>query len=202
MVGAKPPPLYSQRRALIAAAKKIMHQESIAQLNVLAKLKNSHGRLREELSSLGDAAAALAANNDDRAALDLVRDAIDYFDRAVTRHEADEEKSLFPRLSHIDEVTATLAALHSEHATQRKLHDDLRSLVSFDYPPSAAEIKKLGEIASALAQSYETHLHREEHDLFPIAESVLDTAAHEAIASEMEARRGRGGGGGGGGRRA
>jgi len=175
-----------------------MHDE-LPHPDVLAKLMNSHERLREELSFFAAAAASLESDHDDPEALGALRRSLDYFDRSVVRHEADEEKSLFPRLAHLPEAGAILAALAAEHASQRRIHDELQTLVPRDGTIARAAIPRLAELSRALRESYDVHLAREEKELFPIAQRTFDEAAHTAIAQEMEERRGRGGGGGGGG---
>lgn len=178
-----------------------MHDE-LPHPDVFARLHNCHDRLRRELASLTAATAALLTDHDDPPSIAAVHDAVSYFDRAITRHEEDEEKSLFPRVAHLPELEPTLAALQAEHTSQRDLHDALRSLAST--PLDREALTQIDKIARALDRSYALHLAREEQELFPLAARSLAPETLTVIDSEMEARRGgggRGGGGGGGGGR-
>src|SRR3954468_13340380 len=86
------------------------------ELASLAQLDRSHRRHDEVMSALLEAARRLAAGRADDSDVQRVREAVAYFDRAVTRHFLDEEGSLFPRLStRRPELAAELAALSAEH---------------------------------------------------------------------------------------
>lgn len=146
------------------------------------QLESSHRRLEERLAELGAAATTPAGSGRD-AALGVVEAVLDYFDRSVQRHEADEEKSLFPRLRAHPELTATLEMLECEHREHERLHADLRE--GYQDPGY------LAELARKLATAYRAHILEEERVLFPAARRLLKEADLLAIAAEMEARRGR-----------
>src|ERR1051325_11418390 len=69
------------------------------ELASLAQLERSHRRHDDVMAELLDAARRFAAGRPDEGDLDLVREAVDYFARTVSRHFLDEEGSVFPRLS-------------------------------------------------------------------------------------------------------
>jgi iron-sulfur cluster repair protein YtfE (RIC family) len=146
------------------------------------QLEASHRRLEERLAELGAAATAPAGGGRE-AALGTVEAVLDYFDRSVTRHEADEEQSLFPRLRAHPELAATLDMLEREHREHERLHADLRE--GYQDPCY------LAELAGKLATAYRAHILEEERILFPAARRLLTEADLAAMAAEMEARRGR-----------
>src|SRR5688572_18346336 len=89
------------------------------ELASLAQLERSHRRHDEVMAGLLEAARRLAAGRPDPSDLDRVREAVAYFERAVTRHFLDEEGSVFPRLStRRPELAAELASLSAEHPGQ------------------------------------------------------------------------------------
>src|SRR5579884_1113299 len=144
-----------------------------------AMLERSHRRLEERLADLETADEGIA------------RDVAEFFDRAVRRHEDDEERSLFPRLSGHE---ALLAALSAEHRAHERLHAELRDIIAhWDDKKS-----QLPDLVKRLRKAYDEHILREERELFPAARAVLVTAEQAAMLREMDERRGRGGGGGGG----
>ena len=151
------------------------------------QLTRSHRRLEERLAELADAAFA-----DDP--YDVVRDVAGFFSRAVARHEADEEESLFPRLVSVPALVPLMTKLGAEHREHEILHRRLgavlRSIEEGELP--SAELR---DLALALSNAYRTHLEEEEKVLFPAAREALGADALGDIAREMEDRR-RGGRGG------
>ncbi len=158
-----------------------------------ALLESNHRSLE---SRLGELAEAIAQGSDAG-----IREFLDYFGRAVRRHETDEELSIFPRLSNRPELKDTLEALTVAHRHHEALHERLRAIV--DGGPSAPGAGELGETAKSLDAACRAHIAIEEKELFPAARRLLDDKTCREIVAEMDGRRGnRGaGGGGGGGRR-
>jgi hemerythrin-like domain-containing protein len=136
-------------------------------------LLRSHRRLEERLDDL-------AAAKDREA----VEEVAHFFGRAVVRHEADEEKSLFPRLKGCDAVVAALTAEHREH---EKLHNELRDIAE-GWPATQA---KLPDLVARLRAAYASHVEREEKELFPAARKQLGDDALTEMLREMDSRRGR-----------
>jgi iron-sulfur cluster repair protein YtfE (RIC family) len=146
------------------------------------QLERSHRRLAERLDELSAAAADLGGPHGHEAR-HAVEDVLDWIARAVTRHEQDEDQSLFPRLAGHAQVQASIAKLTAEHRAHEVLAKDLRA--ALDHPDQAKKI------AAQLATAYRAHLDEEERVLFPAARPLLDDAARAAIVAEMDARRGR-----------
>src|SRR5262249_44865143 len=107
-------------------------------------LLRSHRRLEERLDDL-------AAAKDREA----VEEVAHFFGRAVVRHEADEEKSLFPRLEGCDapmqEIIETLTQEHREH---EKLHAELLDIAE-GWPAARA---KLPDLVARLRAAYASHV--------------------------------------------
>ena len=80
-------------------------------------LERCHRRLEETLESL---------RTPTRQTLD---EALAFIDRAVKRHETDEEQSLFPRLSRVPQLAGLLDRLTVQHREQTALVDQLRTLM-------------------------------------------------------------------------
>jgi hemerythrin-like domain-containing protein len=158
-----------------------------------AMLERSHERLRENLSYLLEAASALNTNPGDFAARDQVVEVAAFIDRAVTRHELDEEQSLFPLLRGHREVADLIGRLEVEHRAHEKLHEQLHEIAAHaaDAALDAAGVSELSDLAVTLSQVYTQHIEAEELDLFPAARTLLTAAQATAVADEMQARRGR-----------
>lgn len=151
-------------------------------------LRSSHQRLEERLAEL-----AMAADEGGEAAREVALGVLGFLERSVTRHERDEEESLFPRLAAVPALAALAARLQEEHRAHEALHAELGRWAE-------AGEGRLGDIVTRLLRAYREHAELEETQLFPAAEALLDGPQKVAMHAEMDARRGRGGGGGGGGR--
>jgi hemerythrin-like domain-containing protein len=158
----------------------------------LEMLERSHGKLQEALGELRSAANAIAAGSKSDADLAVIHDAVEFFERSVTRHEADEEQSLFPRLrgkAGIDPVLETLVDDHREH---NRLHRRLREIAGTwgDSLPEPEHAQHLVRLVTELEDAYARHIALEDEKLFPAARA-LSAQELAAAAEEMQARRGR-----------
>jgi hemerythrin-like domain-containing protein len=138
-------------------------------------LERCHRRLEETLDHL---------RTPSRQALD---EALAFIDRAVKRHEDDEEKSLFPRLSRVPQLAGLLDRLTVQHRDQMALIEELRALMAAPTPDDA----QLADVVARLDAAYREHINIEERELFPAAKAALDADDLGGMASEMESRRGR-----------
>lgn len=168
------------------------------------QLERSHRRLEERLDDLAAVAReAKETGRVDAYRLDGVREVVGFFARAVRRHEDDEESSLFPRLAGVPDagLHATIEKLAAEHREHEALHGALDRVVGVldGAPEDAAAIDELDRVSRALATAYRTHIEEEEKTLFPAARVALEASAVDAMAREMDGRRGGGGRGRGGG---
>jgi hemerythrin-like domain-containing protein len=138
-------------------------------------LERCHRRLEETLDLL---------RTPTRQTLD---EALAFIDRAVKRHEDDEEQSLFPRLQRVPQLAGLLDRLTVQHRDQTALISELRSLMDAAQPDDAA----LAGVVARLDAAYREHITLEERELFPAAKAALDADDLGGMASEMDARRGR-----------
>ena len=136
-------------------------------------LLRCHRRLEERLDDLAAAK--------DR---ETIEDVLHFFGRAILRHEADEETSLFPRLKNCEHI---IAALTKEHREQEKLHTELRHIAD-GWPQTES---RLPDLVDRLRAAYGAHAEREEKELFPAARKQLGEAELTAMLREMDQRRGR-----------
>ena len=150
-------------------------------VDAFGMLKNSHRRLRERLLELTQAVSGPI----DDAARNTIDDVLNFFGRAVVRHEADEEATLFPRLVGDLSLAPICARLAKEHAVQAELSEGL------GYAFDARDDDTLRRLANDLRASYERHLACEEDELFPAAELLLDAGERALMLAEMDQRRGR-----------
>ena len=138
-------------------------------------LERCHRRLEETLATL---------RTPSRQALD---EALAFIDRAVKRHEDDEEQSLFPRLSRVPQLAGLLDRLTVQHRDQTAIIGELRALMDAAQPDDA----KLADVVARLDAAYRAHIALEERELFPAARAAFDADDLGGMASEMDARRGR-----------
>jgi len=138
-------------------------------------LERCHRRLEETLDRL---------RTPSRQELD---EALAFIDRAVKRHEDDEEQSLFPRLSRVPQLAGLLDRLTIQHRDQTALVEELRAQLGAAKPDEA----RLRDVVERLDAAYRQHINIEERELFPAAKAALDADDLGGMASEMEARRGR-----------
>ncbi|HEX8951065.1 MAG TPA: hemerythrin domain-containing protein [Polyangia bacterium] len=138
-------------------------------------LERCHRRLEETLEML---------RTPSRQALD---EALAFIDRALRRHEDDEEQSLFPRLSRVPQLAGLLDRLTVQHRDQSALVEELRAELGAATPDE----RKLGDVVARLDAAYREHITVEERELFPAAKAALDADDLGGMASEMESRRSR-----------
>lgn len=158
----------------------------------LAQLDRSHRRHDDVMSQLLEAARRLAAGRPHDTDLDVVRDAVAYFERAVTRHFLDEEGSVFPRLStRRPELAEALASLSAEHPAQIALQNAVAECVrQLDGESRPGAGKALLEVAERLAEQHRMHVARED-EIFRGAHEALTAQDDSDIVAEMETRRDR-----------
>src|SRR6185369_12239361 len=113
-------------------------------------LERCHRRLEETLDRL---------RTPSRQELD---EALAFVDRAVKRHEDDEEQSLFPRLSRVPQLAGLLDRLTIQHRDQTALVEELRAQLGAAKPDEA----RLRDVVERLDAAYRQHINIEERELF------------------------------------
>jgi hemerythrin-like domain-containing protein len=158
----------------------------------LAQLDRSHRRHDDVMGQLLDAARRLAAGRPHDTDVDVVRDAVAYFARAVTRHFLDEEGSVFPRLStRRPDLAGALAALSAEHPAQIALQNAVAECAKqLDGESRFGVGKQLLEVAERLADLHRNHVAKED-EIFAASGDALTPQDDADIVAEMETRRGR-----------
>jgi len=160
----------------------------------LEMLAACHGRVQAQCATLQRLLPHVAAHGADRAAQEAAAAVMRYFDTAAVHHHADEETDLFPALIEsmagsdavcIRDLTRTLAAEH------RLLEAHWQRLRAALQQVAAGEASTL---APALVQDfnalYAGHIAREEAELLPLAERLLDDATLDRVGLAMRRRRG------------
>jgi len=120
-----------------------------------------------------------------------------YFRTNAPWHTADEEESLFPRLRasphpRAPEAVAIADALQAEHADMEPLHDVVNDAIQAwlaEGGIDAARHTRMGAALDVMGRVYAAHIAREDDELFPLAELVLDAEAKAEMGREMRARR-------------
>ena len=127
-------------------------------------LDRSHQRLEQRLAELTGAAATYRSSGD-RAALEVAREVYEFLEKAAGRHERDEERSVFPRLSGAGDLIEALTAEHRSH------EEAIRALVNaLDAEPVNGEA--LVARAAELERMYRAHIEREESELMPLVRDL------------------------------
>jgi iron-sulfur cluster repair protein YtfE (RIC family) len=127
---------------------------------------DEHDRLRE----LGEHIRRHLAAGDDAAA----RDDFDRLLLVLGPHVAREEGALFPRLRQVEELTAHVRVLESEHASLYDTVDDLD-----DLPAAAAQRWRDG--VRLVLRELDEHMYKEDFGLFPAALATLDGSDWDAV---------------------
>ena len=162
----------------------------------LGLLSDCHRRIEMFLGSLSAIAnvAGPPLSEEGRRALEK---ALRYFRESAPKHSADEEQSLFPRLTaqpskESDTVLATMKELEKEHRWAESLHaevDRLGQKYLTDGSLSDRDSAEYRNAMDALSAMYRRHIKIEDESLFPFAAKALSQADKLAIAAEMAARR-------------
>ena len=160
----------------------------------LGMLCDCHRRIERFLRVLCEVAERAQGRDLSDEEQDAVRRALHYFQEGGTRHNRDEEESLFPRLREAgaeDDLRA-IEALEHEHGDAGALHATVERLYTqwmAEGRLTDGERRALLEATRQLEPLYATHIAMEEGVVFPHAAQVLDAAAIAAMGAEFRARR-------------
>jgi len=155
----------------------------------LGMLCDCHRRIERFLRVLCEVAERAKGRSLSDEEREAVRGALHYFREGGTRHNRDEEESLFPRMREAgatDELHA-IEALEQEHvhATVERLYTEWMAEGTL----RSEEGRALLEATRQLEPLYATHIATEEGVVFPRAAQVLDGEAIAAMGAEFRARR-------------
>jgi iron-sulfur cluster repair protein YtfE (RIC family) len=123
-----------------------------------------------------------------------VESALEYFRSGGTRHNRDEEDSVFPRLQGAvaRESLETIDRLESDHRAAGGDHAVMDSLFSKWIASGSLhgeERRQLRATADRLSKLYAEHIRTEEEVIFPCAAEVLNREMIAEIGEEFRARR-------------
>jgi len=120
---------------------------------------------------------------------EAARAVVDYFERALPLHAADEDESLAPRLGPAQ--ASALAEMTAQHREIDRLLQQLIPLwrrVAAQPEDRSAARPRLGDGAARLIEIFDAHLAREEAHIFPAVEA-LPADVQKQILDEMTGRR-------------
>jgi hemerythrin-like domain-containing protein len=154
-------------------------------------LAHTHLRILEKLTILEDLARGLHRSGEfTLPVLATLADVLTFLDSVIPLHEADEERTLFPRLRKTPRFAGAEGTpmdwMENEHAEHQAALTDLkRHIMRRDAAESARS-------ALELIERYREHIVKEDDILFPWARDLLtDAAVLTAMAGEMIERRRR-----------
>jgi len=159
-------------------------------------LSDCHRRIEMFLGSLQRVAEVI-----DRPLTDEARTALEsalrYFRESASKHIADEEESLFPRLRQlqdlkIEKALAILDVLEGDHRKAEALHAEVDALGIQCLDQDCLPVRQSGRFRQAvndLASMYGEHIRIEDELVFPVAKHTLSVTHRSAIAAEMASRR-------------
>ncbi|HVL59656.1 MAG TPA: hemerythrin domain-containing protein [Burkholderiaceae bacterium] len=160
----------------------------------LELLAACHERIQRHCATLRRLAAHLATHGSDADARSAAEGVLRYFDTAARDHHADEERDLFPALHEalagsdpicVRELTDALTHEHRAlEAAWVRLRDPLQRIAAGE-PAMLAPAD-----VDAPVSLYERHLEREDGELLPMAERLLDDAQLARLGQAMSERRG------------
>jgi hemerythrin-like domain-containing protein len=115
-----------------------------------------------------------------------------YFREAAPKHTADEEESLFPRLSRLARpdlppLLAKLDSLQQDHECAERVHrevDHLGQLWLADGRLSPQDTDHLSTLLIQLVELYRRHIALEDTEVFPFAANALVSCDRHAIVSK------------------
>jgi hypothetical protein len=161
----------------------------------VASLSACHRRLLQQCGSLRGLAAQLNERGADPPAREAAGAVMRTFDSAAHHHHADEELDLFPALIEsmagsdavcLRELTEALTAEHRE--LQQRWHA-LRAALERAGRGDTAALNV--DAVEAFVGLYQRHIAREEAELLPMAQRLLNDDELQRIGSAMRARRER-----------
>jgi len=126
--------------------------------------------------------------------------ALRYFRDAASKHTADEEESLFPRLRaapnpRVQPVLDRVQALEADHRAAVVDHTEVERLCRrwlHDGQLAGGETRELAARLQELEALYRHHIAVEDEEVFPLAREVLRADEVAQIGKEMASRRGAG----------
>lgn len=162
--------------------------------NPLGMLADCHRRIEHFLHIL----CTVASRAKNRALtveeISAIEAALNYFRIGGSRHTADEEESVFPRLRQKGAATlpCDIAALEQDHQNADRLHAKVEALYGQWIRRGSLDAdghRSLSASTEELDRLYKRHIRIEEEVVFPHAANTFDHATIDAIGQEFRKRR-------------
>ena len=161
-------------------------------------LGDCHKRILFFLNDLVRLARSASTARLDVAERGALERALRYFKESGPRHTSDEEESLFPRLTalnndRVGELLAKIKSLEADHVSAELAHLEIDAIGLFwlaDGFISNEDASRLKSLLRDLSRMYEHHLAIEDREVFPSAAALLSAHEKVEIGREMAKRRG------------
>jgi hemerythrin-like domain-containing protein len=162
----------------------------------LEMLSACHARIERQCSTLRRMLPYLARCGADAEARAAARAVMHYFDTSAPQHHADEEEDLFPALiesaagSDAVCLRTSIAALSADHRALEAGWQRVRGVL--ERVAAGEPVLLDADDVESLIEAYARHIRREEDELLPMAQRLLDDAALARVGRAMRERRGIG----------
>lgn len=164
----------------------------------LGLLSDCHRRIEKFLAQMIEVTAKANGGPLSAQQSEALETALRYFTKAAPLHTQDEEASLFPRLRDTGapraaEALTALEALESDHREADGYHLEADALASQwlrEGRLAPDESDRLLAVLRQLQALYARHIAVEDHQVFPLAGTLLRSDALAEVGREMATRRG------------
>lgn len=164
----------------------------------IGSLTDCHRRIELFLAVLAQVSAQARGGPLSRQEREAMETALRYFREGATKHTADEEETLFPRLRSIERpdlraVLEKVDALEDQHEEAKRGHAEIEQLGRKWLAAGSLALvdgTRFAELVAQLGDLYRGHIAVEEREVFPMAVAVLPRSELEAVCREIAARRG------------
>lgn len=152
-----------------------------------------HERLHAQLRTLHRLARWLPEHGVDEPACRAAASVIRYFDHAAVNHHLDEEEDLFPMLlrkvspDRRYSLGALIEWIKEDHQRMFAAWADMKARL--EAMIAGREFELGDDVVDAFCERYVMHIDREENELLPYAQALLDEQDLAALGQTMTARR-------------
>jgi hemerythrin-like domain-containing protein len=163
----------------------------------IGSLTDCHRRIELFLAVLAQVSALARGGPLSREEREAMETALRYFREGATKHTADQEETLFPRLRSIERpdlraVLEKVDALEDQHEEAKRGHAEIEQLGRKWLAAGSLALvdrTRFAELVAQLGDLYRGHIAVEEREVFPMAVAVLARSELEAMGREIAARR-------------
>jgi hemerythrin-like domain-containing protein len=159
----------------------------------LEHLTACHRRIEDRLATLERVIPHLESRREE--ALAAIHGSLRFFDTNGSWHTADEEESLFPRMSALmsEEERGFVDTLSAEHQEAENVYHALKQTVSAlkkENPCQPETMEEYKTLCGRLCSIYRAHIQAEDARIPEMGHRLLGEEALEQISQEMKLRRG------------